>query len=134
VLLFGRRKALLSDPKRLGRWGERRSERFLKGAGLRTIARNYRCKVGEVDIVMADDTGTVVFVEVKTRADEEFTNAQDAVGHNKRKKLGSLAKYFLKSYNIKDKHIRFDVVAVVLGEKGRPEIRHYKNAFIPPGY
>jgi len=134
VLLFGRRKALLADPKRLGRWGERRSERFLKDAGLKTIARNWRCKVGEVDIVMADDAGTVVFVEVKTRADEKFANAQDAVGYGKRKRLGSLAKYFLKSYNITDKHVRFDVVAVVLGEKGRGEIRHYKNAFIPPGY
>ncbi len=134
MFLFGRRKYLLADPRRLGRWGERRSERFLNGIGLKTIARNYRCKVGEVDIVMADDAGTVVFVEVKTRRDEEFANAQDSVGPAKRKKLGSLAKYFIKSYNIRDKHIRFDVVAVVLGEKGRPRIRHYKNAFIPPGY
>ena len=83
---------------------------------------------------MADNNGAMVFVEVKTRRSEDFAQAQDAVDYKKRKKLGSLAKYFLKSYNIKDKHVRFDVVAVVLAKKGPPQIRHYKNAFIPPGY
>ena len=97
MLLFGRRKYLLADPRRLGRWGERRSERFLNGIGLKTITRNYRCKVGEIDIVMADDAGTIVFVEVKTRREEEFASAQDSVGPAKRRKLGSLAKYFIKA-------------------------------------
>ena len=91
-LLPFRRSALLADRRRLGRWGERRSERFLKGAGLKTIARNYTCKVGEVDLIMADDNGAMVFVEVKTRQSEDFAQAQDAVGYKKRKKLGSLAK------------------------------------------
>ena len=129
--LPGTRRRLLSDPKLLGRWGEKRCEHFLNRKGLKTVARNYSCKTGEIDLIMASEEGVIVFVEVKTRRDEGFAQAQDAVNHAKREKLDRTAKIFLKKFKVKDKPVRFDVVAVVLPEKGSEQIRYYENAFVP---
>ena len=130
--LPGRRSRLLADPKRFGRWGEKRCERFLRRKGFKTIARNFCCKTGEIDIVMAQADGAIVFVEVKTRRDEDYAQAQDAVTHKKQLRLVRTAKNFIRTYKIKDRPLRFDVVAVILGRKGKPQIRHYENAFLPP--
>jgi putative endonuclease len=130
-LLFNRHK-LLSDAKRLGRWGEKQGERFLRRKGLRTLTRNFNCKTGELDLVMADpEDGAVVFVEVKTRANENFTSAESAVTYGKRKKMASAARIFTLKYKIENRPLRFDVVAIVLGPKGPPTIRHYRRAFVP---
>ena len=98
---------------------------------MKIISQKYICKLGEIDLIAAETNGAIVFVEVKTRRDEDFARAQDAVNYKKRVKLGQLAKFFLKTYKIKDKPYRFDVIAIVLGEKGPVEIRHYENAFVP---
>ena len=129
--LGGRRERLLADKELLGRWGEKRCEGFLRRKGYATIARRFACKGGEADLVMGDRDGAMIFVEVKTRRDEEYADAQAAVGRTKQKRIAIAAKTFLKKYRVKDKAVRFDVVAVVLGDKGRPEIRHYENAFVP---
>jgi putative endonuclease len=131
ALLF-RRRALLSDPKRLGRWGQDKSERFLRRKGFRTLARNFYCKTGELDLVMADPAdGVVVFVEVKTRSKEEYFAAEDSVTLEKRRRIVSAARYFLATNGIKERPSRFDVMAVVLPEKGKPVVRHFEHAFIP---
>lgn len=130
--LSGGRSRLLAERRRLWRWGEKRAEKFLNKKGLKTIARNFSCKTGELDLVMgAEDNGAIVFVEVKTRRNENFMEAQTAVTPAKRGRLIRTAKFFMKTYKTKDRPLRFDVVCVVLGEKGPPQIRHYKNAFVP---
>jgi len=126
-----RRHKLLSDRKLLGRWGEKRGEKFLKKKGLRTLARNFSCKTGELDLVMADADGTVVFVEVRTKADESFGPPEESITRPKRARLLRAARYFLASHNIQDRPFRFDVVTIVLGQAGREQIRHYENAFVP---
>ncbi|MFA5239326.1 MAG: YraN family protein [Phycisphaerae bacterium] len=125
------RDKLLADKKKLGKWGEKCCEGFLKKKGFKKLARNYSCKTGEIDLVMADTDGAVVFVEVKTRADEKLTSAESAVTAAKKTRMNRAARYFLATNNIKDRPLRFDVVAIVLGPKGRPQIRHYENAFVP---
>ena len=122
----------MEDPKLLGRWGEGRCRRFLRKKGLKTIARNFTCKAGEIDLVARKSDGTIVFVEVKTRRNEDYAQAQDAITKKKKTTMIRAAKSFLRKYKIKDKPLRFDVVAVILGRKGPPEIRHYENAFTPP--
>ena len=87
--------------------------------------------MGEVDLVMASANGAIVFVEVKTRRNEDYAQAQDAVTSKKQARLIRTAKFFVKQYKIKDKPLRFDVVAVILGPKGPAQIRHYENAFRP---
>ena len=129
-MLLNRRK-LLADRKLLGRWGERRSERFLKRKGLHKLARNFFYKTGEIDIVMADTDGQIIFVEVKTRANEDFAAAELALTAGKRSKLFKTARYFLRVNNLEDRACRFDVVTIVLGLTGREQIRHYENAIVP---
>ena len=125
------RSRLLSDPKRLGRWGQRRSESHLKRAGCRTVARNYSFRGGELDLVMADPDGSIRIVEVKTRQSEEFASALSAVNSKKQRKLAQTAKRFLREFDLSDRPLRFDIITVILGKKGPANIRHYPNAFLP---
>jgi putative endonuclease len=66
----------------LGRSGERRAEKYLRRQGYRLVARNYRCPIGELDLIFLDGK-TVVFVEVKTRTGAEHADPQDAVNRGK---------------------------------------------------
>jgi putative endonuclease len=130
----GYRKKLLSDRGKLGRWGESCCEKILKKQGYKFVARNFSCKYGEIDLIFMDSgsvTPGLVFVEVKTRRNEKRIKAQAAVGFKKRRRIGYTAKHFIQQYKIKDKPLRFDIVAIIVGDKGRPQIRHYKNAFVP---
>jgi len=127
----GKRKKLFSNPKLLGRWGEKRCENFLRSNGYKFVARNYSCKTGEIDLIFFSESGSVVFVEVKTRQDEQMAQAQEAVNYKKQQSLVKSSRFFLEQYNIKDRPLRFDVVAVVPGKSGKEQIRHYKNAFTP---
>lgn len=130
-MLFLIRRRLLNDSARLGRWGERRCERYLRSKGLRPLARNYSCKVGELDLVMVDADGSLVFVEVRTRADESFGPAEATVTPAKRTRVARAARCFLAAHNIQDRPLRFDVVTLILGRRGPPQIRHYERAFVP---
>jgi putative endonuclease len=125
------RGKLSADRKKLGRWGEKRCESFLKKKGFRKLARNFSCKSGEIDLIMVDTEGAVVFVEVKTRADEAFGPAESVITAAKKNRMSRAARYFLATHSIEDRPFRFDVVTIVLGQKGRPQIRHYENAFVP---
>ncbi len=129
MILFRRR--LLNDRARLGRWGERYCERYLRNKGLRTLARNYSCKVGELDLVMVDADRTLVFVEVRSRADERFGPAEATVTSVKRARVARAARHFLAVHQVEDRPLRFDVVALILGRSGPPQIRHYERAFVP---
>jgi len=125
------RRRLLNDRARLGRWGERRCERYLRNKGLRTLGRNYSCKVGELDLVMVDTDGTLVFVEVRSRADERFGPAEATVTPAKRARVARAARHFLAVHKIEDRPLRFDVVTLILGRSGPPQIQHFPNAFVP---
>jgi len=129
-LLLNKRK-LLADRELLGRWGEKRCQRFLKRKGLKTLTRNFSCNAGEIDLIMVDTDRTIVFVEVRTRADETFGSAESSITLAKKTRLLRTARYFLATNDIDDRPFRFDVVTIVLGPKGHPQIRHYKNAFVP---
>ena len=129
-MLLNKRK-LLADRELLGQWGEKRSQRFLKRKGLKTLTRNFSCKTGEIDLIMVDTDRTIVFVEVRTRADETFGSAESSITFAKKAKLLRTARYFLATHDIDNRPFRFDVVTIVLGQKGPLQIRHYENAFVP---
>jgi putative endonuclease len=132
MFLFVTRRKLLSDIRLLGRWGEMQAHAFLRRKGLRILARNFSCKTGELDLVMADpQDGSIVFVEVKTRRSEDYLAAETAVTPEKRKRITSAARCFRSLYHVDDRPARFDVMAIVLGPKGKPQIRHYEHAFVP---
>ncbi|MHC4110616.1 MAG: YraN family protein [Planctomycetota bacterium] len=121
-MLLNKQK-LLTDRERLGRWGEKRCEKFLKRKGL--------CKTGELDLVMVDTDGSIVFVEVRTKAGSDFATPEDSITKPKKTRLLRTARYFLATNNIEDRPYRLDIVTIVLGQTGHPQIRHYENAFVP---
>jgi putative endonuclease len=129
MLLPWVRTRLLRDPKRLGRWGQQQAERYLKRRGLLPIARNYAFAGGELDLVMAERDGTLVFVEVKSRQSEAFAPAVAAVNQDKRQHILRTAKRFLREFKLSEKPLRFDIVTVVVEPAGPAVIKHYPNAF-----
>ena len=114
---------------RTGRKGEERAECFIKNAGLKIIARNVRVGCDEIDLIAKQDD-TLIFIEVKTRASEDFGRPAAAVNLAKRRKLSRAAVSFMKKRKLRPPYIRFDIVEVI-GEK--PEIRHIQNAFTLEG-
>ncbi len=79
---------------------------------------------------MVDGDGSIVFVEVRTKADESFGPPEETVTQPKRQRLFRTARYFLAAHHIEDRPFRFDVVTIVLGRTGREQVRHYENAFV----
>ncbi len=128
--MFGITAKAPSDPKRLGRWGERRCEKFLRRNGMKLLTRNFACKAGEIDLIMVAPDRSIVFVEVKTRASEDFAATEEVITKPKRDKLARTARYFLAANQIENRPYRFDVVTITLNHTGRPQITHYKNAFV----
>lgn len=113
--------------KALGSLGEDRAEEFLKKRGYRILERNYRCPFGEVDIV-AEEGGSVVFIEVKTRKSLRFGFPKEAVDRNKMRKLSKVASFYLEEKGLVDRAARFDVVSILFSE-GREEIEVLPDAF-----
>jgi putative endonuclease len=125
------KRRLLADRELLGRWGEKHCRKFLEKKGLKTLTSNFSCKTGEIDLIMVAPDRTIVFVEVRTKADETFGSVESSITAPKKARLLRTARYFLATHDIDNRPFRFDVVTIILGQKGRPQIRHYENAFVP---
>jgi len=94
-----------------GAQAERWAQAFLEQRGLHTLATNFRCRLGEIDLVMMD-RDTVVFVEVRRRGQSRFGHALDTVDRRKRKKLALAAAFFLQTHpHLAKRRCRFDVIA-----------------------
>lgn len=111
----------------LGRFGEALAFKKIKRLGYKKIICNYRCPLGEVDLI-ATDGDSLVFIEIKTRKGKSVGYAKEAVNARKRRQLSKVALFYMKSNDCCDVKARFDVVAVSLvGDK--PQIEVIKNAF-----
>ena len=111
--------------KALGRRGEKRAAKYLKKKGYKLLARNYRTPFGEADIV-ARDGETVVFCEVKARLSDAFGTAAEAVGPDKRRRYGQIARYFQMRAGA-ECSVRFDVLEVYADR-----VEHIEDAFRLP--
>ncbi len=124
-------KELFADTSKkhdaLGERGENVAARHLRNKGYRIITRNFRCELGEIDII-ARDGKTLVFVEVKTRAYDDPT-PEEQVNLGKQQTITKVAKLYLSRYGIPQPAARFDVVAVVWPAGQNPIIRHEEAAF-----
>jgi putative endonuclease len=98
--------------KALGAYGEALVARWYETRGYTVVARNWRCREGEVDLIVALAT-TVVFCEVKTRSSDAFGVPASAVGWKKQRKLRALAAIWLKTYDVRPSAVRFDVASVL---------------------
>lgn len=117
----------------LSRRGERAAERYLRGRGLTIVARGWRSRTGELDLVAVEGR-TVVFVEVKTRTSLDAGHPAEAVTPAKQRQLAREALAFVRRHRLGDCALRFDVVAVLWPPSARaPRIEHFPSAFEPPG-
>lgn len=98
----------------LGRQAEDQALAYLQGQGLKLVERNFRCKTGEIDLIMLD-RDSLVFVEVRRRGGRRFGGAAASVTTAKQMKLLSAAQVFLKRYAAVPK-CRFDVIAIEGGQ------------------
>ncbi len=112
----------------LGQAGEEAAVAFLKRQGYHILERNFRNKLGEIDIIAKDDD-TVCFIEVKTRRSEMFGSPFEAVTPVKQRKIIHVALSYLQVSGREESKARFDVVAVFLEEEDAPRIEIIKNAF-----
>jgi putative endonuclease len=112
----------------LGSLGEQEACRILEADGYRIVARNYRLRQGELDIV-CERAGTLVFCEVKTRTTEHFGLPEEAVTWTKRRRIRQLAAEYLRRERQPARTVRFDVVSVMVSEGRVSALRHIVNAF-----
>ncbi len=111
----------------LGKTGEDLACRELERRGYAIVARRYRRRGGELDII-ARDGNTMVFVEVKARQDHAFGEASEAVGFIKRRRMAQIAMDYLLRHRLTDCPCRFDVVSIHFDEDN-PVLEVFQNAF-----
>lgn len=120
----------MAQHNEFGRWGEEIACRHLATHDYRLLHRNWQCGHLEVDII-ADHFGEIVFVEVKTRHDELYQDATDAIDLSKKQHLISAAKAFMNYYKVEQPY-RFDIITIV-GTTASYAVNHIENAFTPEG-
>ncbi|MGH3341863.1 MAG: YraN family protein [Carbonactinosporaceae bacterium] len=110
----------------LGRYGEDIAARYLAGAGLAVLERNWRCEVGEIDIV-ARDGDVLVVCEVKTRTGTGFGTPLEAVTPGKVARMRRLAARWIDEHPVRPAEVRLDVVAVLRGPRGAASVEHVRG-------
>ena len=120
----------MTDRAALGRYGEDLAAEHLAACGMTVLARNWRCTEGELDRVLRDGDGTLVFCEVKTRSGTGFGEPAEAVGRVKARRLRVLAARWLAEHRpAGGGEVRFDVVSVVRRRGEAPRLTHLRAAF-----
>lgn len=110
-----------------GRVGEDAALSVYEARGYALVVRNWRCALGELDLVLLR-RGTLVVCEVKTRSGPAFGGGYEAVTWSKRRKLRQLAEAFLLEHGAPFRTVRFDVASVWIGS-GRPDVEIFEDAF-----
>ncbi|MBD8515895.1 YraN family protein [Plantibacter sp. CFBP 8804] len=110
----------------LGRRGEQVAADHLEACGYRILDRNWRCPQGELDLI-ADDDGTLVFVEVKTRSGVGFGDPAEAVTPSKLARIGRLAGAWCAEHRPRSRRMRVDVVGIVLPSEGDMRLQHLRG-------
>lgn len=112
------------DNLEIGQQAELVACHFLEKKGLKLLAKNYRCKLGEIDLIMLDQND-VVFVEVRARSSDDFGGAVESVTKTKQRKVIKTATHFLLAQKWLDKvECRFDIIGIT-----QNQIDWIKDAF-----
>ena len=115
---------MFSFLRRQGNKAEDQSAQYLKEKGYKILARNFSCKMGEVDIIAQDKQDTIIFVEVKQRKTNLFGGGLAAVNKAKQKRITLTAAAYIKKTKMPYTALRFDIITVTAGV-----LQHYENAF-----
>jgi putative endonuclease len=128
-LFYGRPKKLASNSTRAerGQYGEDLAVAYCKHTlGFQVIARNWRYKRDELDIVCVD-AGVLVFLEVRARAANALVGGYHSIDAHKKRVLQRGSKAYINQLQNPPKHVRFDVIEVSLSDDGEGDVRHYGN-------
>ena len=118
---------MLNSRQLLGISGEQSVAKHLKKYGYKILVQNYRCKLGEIDII-ARDGPDLVFIEVKTRSGTSYGSPAAAVNARKQRQICRTEQCYLAEHSLFDSPARFDVVSV-LCDGSNHHIDHINNAF-----
>jgi putative endonuclease len=110
----------------LGQQGEQLAAKFLTDAGLSVLGRNWRCTLGEIDIVALDGR-TLVVCEVKTRSGVRFGTPVEAITRQKAQRLRRLAVAWVRAHGLVFDQIRIDVIGVLRAASGDFSIEHVRG-------
>lgn len=122
-------KAKPQNPQHeLGRKGEDLAVAYLTGQGLVLLDRNWRCRDGELDLILTDGS-IVVVCEVKTRAGTDFGLPAEAVDDRKARRVRRLTNTWLSTFRVPWCELRFDIIAITWPPGEQPRIHHLKDAF-----
>lgn len=111
---------------RVGEYGEQLAARHLVDNGLVLLERNWRCRQGEIDLILREGP-VLVFCEVKTRRDTSFGHPLEAVDAGKLQRLHGLAARWQEDRGVWPAHVRLDLVGVLLDRDGLVEIEHVRG-------
>ena len=121
----------LSNPRTVGGQAEQIALDYLLARDLKLVAKNFHCRVGEIDLIMLDGT-CLVFIEVRYRRPNRFASAALSVDSRKQKKLIRAAAFFLCRHSHLANHVaRFDIVALDGPSELRSTIQWLQDAFRP---
>ena len=113
----------------IGKLGEDIACLYLEKNNYKIIKRNFRCKQGEIDIIVYDETTEeIVFVEVKTRTGSKYGEPRDSVSKIKQKHIKSVASYYNYMYGLYDIPSRYDVIEILINNSNY-KIKQIKQAF-----
>lgn len=115
--------------KDIGAFGENITAEFLVSKGYTIIEKNFRCRIGEIDII-AKDKNYIVFIEVKTRYGNKYGHPCESITLKKQYKIYHTAEYYMVKKKLYNNYFRFDVVEIVLNDTNNNcSINIIKNAF-----
>ena len=117
------------DNQKAGKLGEDLAAEALRELGYAILARRYRTRYGEIDIV-ATDKDTLIFVEVKARRTDRFGSAAESVTGWKQRRIAAMALDYLRRVNRPDAPCRFDVVAIDGLGTSNTTVKVIKDAFV----
>lgn len=132
AITLARDDAGMADKDLLGRAGEDRAARYFEELGFAVLARNWRCRAGELDLVVAD-ADAVVVVEVKTRRSDDFGHPLEAIDARKRARLWRLAMAWAGAHRdqMQGRRLRIDAIGLTGADPAAARLEHLADVEVP---
>jgi len=121
------------NTREIGSHAENCALKYLLEQGLKLIKRNYHCKCGEIDLIMADNK-IIVFVEVRYRKNTHYGSGAETIDFRKQKKLLASATHFLQNKRMLDRFCRFDVISVCQEQAINNQTENFQINWIPNAF
>lgn len=116
------------DRAKFGRWSEDTALHYLRAQGLKLRTRNFLCKMGEIDLIMQDQS-TCVFVEVRARRNTRFCSPAESITFSKQRRIAKTAQLYLLKTGQQDQDCRFDVIGFTICQNSDTQIDWIQGAF-----